>query len=137
VPGPADGPAAGPVKDLPKATPPPASAGGLFQDSRTGKNGWHGWTGRFRQSVFGRLGGYEDVNAADRLGRDPATRWIVGGKAGEIQAASTSRTGRFETELLATEENLSTLAMIRGQDHPHDAERKLGCVSVDGRGASG
>ena len=28
-----------------------------FQDSRTGKNGWHGMTGRFRQSVFGRLGG--------------------------------------------------------------------------------
>ncbi len=29
-------------------------------------------TGQFRQSVFGRLGGYEDVNDADRLGRDPA-----------------------------------------------------------------
>ena len=36
-------------------------AGGLFQDSRTGKNGWHGMTGQFRQSVFGRLGGYDDV----------------------------------------------------------------------------
>ena len=33
--------------------------GGLFQDSRTGKNGWHGMTGLFRQSVFGRLGGYK------------------------------------------------------------------------------
>ena len=29
----------------------------LFQDSRTGKNGWHGMMGPFRQSVFGRLGG--------------------------------------------------------------------------------
>ena len=77
-------------------------AGGLFQDSRTGKNGWHGMTGQFRQSVFGRLGGYEDVNDADRLGRDPAMRWIVGGKAVERQAASTSQMGRFETELLAT-----------------------------------
>ena len=49
-------------------------AEGVFQDSRTGKNGWHGMTGQFRQSVFGRLGGYDDVNDADRLGRDPAIR---------------------------------------------------------------
>ena len=28
-------------------------AEGVFQDSRTGKNGWHGMTGQFRQSVFG------------------------------------------------------------------------------------
>jgi hypothetical protein len=33
--------------------------------------------GLFRQATFGRLGGYEDVNDADRLGRDPAMRWIV------------------------------------------------------------
>ena len=52
-------------------------------------------TGQFRQSVFARLGGYEDVNDADRLGRDPAMRWIVGGKAVERQAASTSQMGRF------------------------------------------
>ena len=85
-------------------------AGTIFQDSRTGKNGWHGMTGQFRQSVFGRLGGYEDVNDADRLGRDPAMRWIVGGKAVERQAASTSQMGRFETELLATDANIEVLA---------------------------
>ena len=39
-------------------------AEGVFQDSRTGKNGWHGMTGQFCQSVFGRLGGYDDVNVA-------------------------------------------------------------------------
>ncbi len=89
-------------------------AGGLFQDSRTGKNGWHGMTGQFRRSVFGRLGGDEDLNDADRLGRDPAMRWTVGGKAVEGQAASTSQMGRFETELLATEENLSTLGDLSG-----------------------
>ena len=50
-------------------------------DSRTGKNGWHGVAGPLRQSVYGRLAGYEDVNDAERLGRDPAMRWIVGGKA--------------------------------------------------------
>lgn len=71
-------------------------AGGLFQDSCTGKNGWCGMTGLFRQSVFGRLGGYEDVNHADRLGRDPALRWIVDCKAIERQAASTSQMGLFE-----------------------------------------
>ena len=90
-------------------------AGRLFQDGRSGKNGWHGMTGLFRQSVFGRLGGYEEVNDADRLGRDPAMRWIVGGKAGERQAASTSQMGRFETELLSTEENLSKLSDLSGQ----------------------
>ena len=51
--------------------PSAGMAEGVFQDSRTGKNGWHGI--QFRQSVFGRLGGYDDVNDADRLGRDPAT----------------------------------------------------------------
>lgn len=46
------------------------------------KNGRHAMRGLFRLSVFGRPGGYEDVNDADRLGHDPATRWIVGGGAG-------------------------------------------------------
>ncbi len=49
-------------------------AGGLFQDSRTGKNGRHGMPGQFRQSVFGRLGGSDDVNDADRLSLDPVMR---------------------------------------------------------------
>ena len=94
----------------------------VFQDSRTGKNGWHGMTGQFRQSVFGRLGGYEDVNDADRLGHDPAMRWIVGGKAVEGQAASTSQMGRFETELLATDVNVEVLANMNGVwiDKVHD-----------------
>ena len=52
-------------------------------DNRSGRNGWHGLIGLLRQSIYGRLAGYEDVNDADRLGRDPAMRWIVGGKAVE------------------------------------------------------
>jgi len=44
-------------------------AGDVFQDSHTGENGWHGMTGQFRQSPFGRVGGYEDVNDAERLGQ--------------------------------------------------------------------
>ena len=97
-------------------------AGDIFQDNRTGKNGWHGMTGQFRQSVFGRLGGYEDVNDADRLGRDPAMRWIVGGKAVDRQAASTSQMGRFETELLASDVNIEALTDMNGVwiDKVHD-----------------
>ena len=68
-------------------------AGNELVDPRTGKNGQHAMTGLFRQSVFGRLGGYEDVNDADRLGRDPAMRWIVGGRAVAKQAASTNPDG--------------------------------------------
>ena len=97
-------------------------AGDVFRDSRTSKNGWHGMTGQFRQSVFGRLGGLEDVNDADRLGRDPAMRWIVGGKAIERQAASASQMGRFETELLANDVNVEALVEMNGVwiDKVHD-----------------
>ena len=96
--------------------------GGLFQDSRTGKNGRHGMVGQFRQSLFGRLGGYDDVNDADRLGRDPAMRWIIGGHAVTKQAASTSQMGRFETEVLATDANIEALADMNGVwiDKVHD-----------------
>jgi hypothetical protein len=99
-------------------------AEGLFQDSRTGKNASHGMTGQFRQSVFGRLAGYDDVNDADRLGRDPAMRWIVGGKAIERQAASTSQMGRFETELLAMDENFAALTDLSGTWIDRVHERK-------------
>src|ERR1700760_1142129 len=47
-------------------------------DARTGKNGRHRLAGLLRQSVFGRLAGYEDVNDAERLCHDPAMRWGVG-----------------------------------------------------------
>lgn len=89
-------------------------AGKIFQDNRTGKNGWHGMTGQFRQSLFSRVGGYEDVNDAERLRRDPAMRWIVGGKTVERQAASTSQMGRFETELLGTDANIEALIDMSG-----------------------
>ncbi len=71
-------------------------------------------TGLFRQSTFGHLGGYEDVNDADRLGRDPAMRWIVGGHAVAKQAASASQMGRFETEFLASDDNIAVLADLSG-----------------------
>ena len=91
-----------------------ALAGDVLADSRMGKNGWHGVVGLLRQSVYGRLAGYEDVNDAERLGRDPAMRWIVGGKAVERGGASASQMGRFETELLANDENLTALTDLSG-----------------------
>jgi|ERR1700730_6560536 hypothetical protein len=39
-----------------------ALAGEMVADARTGKNGRHALVGLLRQSVFGRLAGYEDVN---------------------------------------------------------------------------
>ena len=43
-------------------------------DTRRGKNGIHTLGGLLRQSTFGRLAGYPDVNDADRLARDPLNR---------------------------------------------------------------
>src|SRR4051812_38068869 len=51
------------------------TAADTLADARTGKNGRHRLAGLLRQSVFGRLAGYEDVNDAERLCRDPAMRW--------------------------------------------------------------
>jgi hypothetical protein len=50
-------------------------------DARTGKNGRHRPAGLLRQSVFGRLAGYEDANDTDRVCHDPAMRWVVGDRA--------------------------------------------------------
>jgi hypothetical protein len=90
-------------------------AGEHLADARTGKNGRHALVGLLRQSVFGRLAGYEDVNDAERLRHDPAMRWIIGGKATKGVAASPSQMGRFETEMLAATGNLSALADLSGR----------------------
>jgi hypothetical protein len=92
-----------------------AMASDVFADTRTGKNGRHALAGLFRQSVFGRFAGYEDVNDAERLRHDPAMRWIVGGKAAYASAASPSQMGRFETRWLTAEKNLSALADLSGK----------------------
>ena len=65
-----------------------------------------------RQSVYGWLAGYEDVNDAERLSRDPAFRLIGSEKVLERGAALTSRFQSFETELLTQAENLAGLAAL-------------------------
>jgi len=92
-----------------------STAGDLLADARTGKNGRHALVDMFRQSVFGRLAGYEDVNDALRLRHDPAMRWIIGGKAAKGSGASPSQMGRFDTTSLARSENLATLTDLSGQ----------------------
>ena len=77
-----------PYRELDDALGLSAMAGEMLADARTGKNGRHALVGMLRQSVFGRLAGYEDVNDAERLRHDPAMRWIVGGKAASDCAAS-------------------------------------------------
>ena len=111
-----------PYRELDDAVGLSEIAGDVLTDTRRGKNGRHGLVAQFRQSVFGRLGGYDDVNDADRLSLDPVMRWIVGGHAVTKQAASSSQMGRFETEVLATEENLTALADLSGQwiDRVHE-----------------
>src|SRR5437763_12276268 len=107
------------------------AASGL-QDTRTGQNTRHSLLALLRQSIYSRLAGYEDVNDAERLCLDPALRAVVGGRAKDNRAASTSEMARFETEALSTKENLKHLMGLSGQwiDQAHQ-HRKLKKLILD------
>jgi len=83
-----------------------------LSDSRKGKNTQLPLADLFRQSVYSRIAGYEDVNDAERLAQDPTFRLIGSEKTWDRGAALTSRLQTFETEMLAEEENFGSLARI-------------------------
>src|SRR5829696_439358 len=91
-----------------------ATAVSALAEGRRGRNIRHRLLGLVRQAVYGRLAGYEDVNDAERLARDPAMRAIVGREGMDRLAASTSQMGRFETEWLASDTNLVALTDLSG-----------------------
>src|SRR4051794_32982683 len=99
-------------------------------EGRRGKNIRHRLLGLLRQAVYGRLAGYEDVDDAARLARDPAMRAIVGREGLGRPAASTSEMGRFETDWLATEANLDVLSDLSGAwiDRVHERRPPDGII---------
>jgi len=100
-----------------------------LSDSRRGKNTQLPLADLFRQSVYSRIAGYEDVNDAERLAQDPAFRLIGSEKTWDRGAALTSRLQTFETEMLAEEENFGSLARINreliGKAEAIDAQQRI------------
>ena len=100
------------VRELDEALELTEMSGEMIRDKRTGRNIRHEMTGLLPQSIYARLAGYEDVNDQELLLRDPAMRAVVGKKALERNAASSQTVSRFETEILASDENVAALSSI-------------------------
>lgn len=100
-----------------------------LRDSRRGRNRQLLLADLFRQSVYSRVAGYEDVNDAERLSQDPAFRLIGSEKVWDRGAALTSRLQTFETEMLAEEQNFAGLARINreliGKAEALDSARRV------------
>jgi hypothetical protein len=72
------------------------NASAVLSDPRHGKNTQHTQLAMLRQSAYGRLAGYEDVNDAERLRVDPVMRNVVGGRSVDCTTACTSQVGGLE-----------------------------------------
>ena len=104
-----------PYRDLDDAARLTESVAADLFDFRTGNNIRHSMTALLRQSVFSRLAGYEDTNDAERLSEDPVMRHVIGGRAVDRKASSTSEIGRFETDVLTHPDNLAALMNMPGK----------------------
>jgi len=103
-----------PFRELDEAFRLTEKASTVLSDPRQGKNTQHRMPAMLRQGVYGRLAGYEGLNDAERLRIDPAVRRVVGGRAKEKEAASTSEMRRFENEMLSSGQNLTALMDLPG-----------------------
>ena len=83
-----------------------------LSDSRQGTNKQFTLADLLRQSIYSRLAGYEDLNDAVRVSADPTFRLIGSQKIWDRGAALTSTLHGFETEMLASEENLLGLMTL-------------------------
>ena len=83
-----------------------------LSDSRQGLNKKFPLADLLRQSVYSRLAGYEDLNDAVRVSADPTFRLIGSKRNWDRGAALTSTLHGFETEMLASEENLLGLLAL-------------------------
>src|SRR5829696_2570212 len=103
-----------PFRDLDDALGLTDLAGEALTDTRTGQNSRHILIAQLRQSVFGRLAGYEDINDADRLAQDPALRCFVRGTAATQTGASASQMGRSENDVITQEAKQPALNKLKG-----------------------
>lgn len=103
--------------------------GNLIDEHLTDSNKKFSLADLLRQSVYSRLAGYEDLNDAVRVSADPTFRLISSKKNWDRGAALTSTLHGFETEMLATEENLiGLMAMNRelvGQAEATDDSKRV------------
>jgi hypothetical protein len=76
------------------------------------------------------LAGYEDANDVERLSVDPAMRCVVGGRARDHQAASTSQMRRFETEILTARKDLKALMNLPGMWIDHVRQQTAGAQII-------
>lgn len=89
-----------------------AMASEFLAEQRSGRNVQHHLVPLLRQSVYSRLAGYPDTNDAGRLSRDQAMRLVVSKRASDRRAAARNTMGRFETGILATNDNQAGLATL-------------------------
>ena len=77
----------------------------------------HRLLGLLLPAVYGRLAGYEDMYGAERPGRDPAMRAIVGARGAGRAGSVDQRDGPFETQRSVSDANpCSTHKSLRSLD---------------------